>query len=145
MEQNKVLVQQWLDLWNQHALTQLATLVAPTYRHHGSAGNQLDFAGFQEGFAAILRAYPDMHYTITHMIAEGELVAVYLTATGTQQGPFFGIQPSGRRSTFAGVYHCRIQDGRIVEDWDVFDLLTALRRLGAKIEAGTEEQPSSLV
>jgi hypothetical protein len=63
-ENNKALVRHWLDLWNQHALDQLAALVAPDYIHHGSSGDQIDFSGFQQGFAAVLRAYPDMHYTI---------------------------------------------------------------------------------
>jgi predicted ester cyclase len=136
MEENKALVRHWLDLWNQHALDQLAGLVASNYVHHGSSGDQINFTGFQQGFAAVLRAYPDMHYTSVHMLAEGDLVAVYLRAIGTQQGPFFGIAPTGRRSMFSGVYHCRIQNGQIVEDWDIFDLLTALFRLGATIVTG---------
>lgn len=133
MDHNKALIYQWIELWNQHALDQLATLVAPTYCHHSSSGQPLDFAGFCQGFEAVLRAYPDMHYSIVHLIAEGDLVAVYLTATGTQQGTFFGIAPSGKRSSFAGSYHCRIQNGQIIEDWDIFDLLTALFRLGATL------------
>ena len=137
MEENKTLVRHWFDLWNQHALDQLGALVAPNYVHHASSGNELDFAGFQKGFAAVLRAYPDMHYTIDHLIAEGDLVAVYLTAVGTQDGSFFGIAPSGNRSTFSGVYHCRFHDGLIIEDWDIFDFLTALSRLGATIQPGT--------
>ena len=136
MEQNKALVRRWLDLWNQHALDKLAMLVAPNYVHHGSSGDQIDFRGFQQGFAAVLQAYPDMHYTIVHMLAEGDLVAVYLRAIGTQQGSFFDIAPTGHRSTFSGVYHCRIQNGQIVEDWDIFDLLAALFRLGARMQAG---------
>jgi hypothetical protein len=30
-----------------------------------------------------------------------------------------------------GVYHCRVADDRIAEDWDVFDLLTPYLRLQA--------------
>ncbi|HNP71778.1 MAG TPA: ester cyclase [Kouleothrix sp.] len=136
MEANKALVRHWLDLWNQHALDQLAGLVAPNYVHHTSAGDHVDFSSFQQGFAAVLHAYPDMHYTISHLFAEGDLTAVYVNATGTQQGSFFGIAPNGSRSSFTGIYHCRIQNGQIVEDWDIFDLLTALFRLGATIQAG---------
>lgn len=136
MEENKALVRHWLDLWNQHALDQLAELVAPNYLHHGSSGDQIDFTQFQQGFRAVLRAYPDMHYTIVHMLAEGDLVAVYLRAAGTQQGSFFGVAPTGSCSTFSGVYHCRVVNGQIVEDWDIFDLLTALFRLGATVQAG---------
>ena len=77
-----------------------------------------------------------MSYSIVHLIAEDDLVAVYLHATGTQQGAFFGVAPSGKRSSFRGIYHCRVRAGQIVEDWDIFDLLTALFRLGATIQTG---------
>jgi predicted SnoaL-like aldol condensation-catalyzing enzyme len=82
-EENKALAQHWLELWNRHELDQLAPLVAPAYVHHASTGEHITFAQFQQGFAAVLRAYPDMHYTLVHMLAEGEMVAVYLTAVGT--------------------------------------------------------------
>ena len=132
-EENKALVRKWLDLWNQHALDELAALVTPNYIHHTSSGEGIDFARFQQGFTWILRAYPDMHYAITHVLAEKDLVAVYLVGQGTQQGSFYGIAPTGQPSVFSGVYHCRIQDGLIAEDWDIFDLLTALLRLGVSL------------
>jgi hypothetical protein len=46
LEENKALIQHWLKLWNQHALDQLAALVAPSYRHSTSAGDQIDFTEF---------------------------------------------------------------------------------------------------
>lgn len=134
MEDNKALVRHWLNLWNEHALDKLDALVAADYVHHGSSGNNLNFDGFQKGFGTILRAFPEIHYIIVHLIAEGDQVAASLSSTATQQGAFFGIAPTGSHTTFRGVYHCRILNGKIVEDWDVFDLLNPLLRLGATIE-----------
>lgn len=133
---NQALVLKWLELWNQHALDQLETLVAPNYIHHTGSGDHVDFAAFQKGFGAILHSFPDMHYTVQHWLAQEDLVAVYLTGKATLQAPFFGVNPAGQHCTFNGVYHCRIQDGKIVEDWDIFDLLTALFRLGATVQPG---------
>ena len=120
IDDNKTLVHQWLDLWNQHALDQLATLVAPTYVHHAQSGKLLSFEQFQHGFASILQAYPDLTYAIDHLVAEDELVAVYLSAQGTHLGPLFGTPPTGKKVTMLGTYHCRIRSGKIVEDWDIF-------------------------
>ena len=36
--------------------------------------------------------------------------------------------------TFRGIYHCRVRDGLVVEDWDVFDLLTPALRIGATLQ-----------
>lgn len=133
-ESNKEFVRQWLDLWSKHGLDALSALVTDDYVHHGSGGNDVSFAGFKSGFAGILRAFPDMHYTVVHLLAENDLVAVYLKAQATQSGALFGLPPSGKHVTMRGVYHCRVRDGRICEDWDVFDMLTASFRLGAVLQ-----------
>jgi steroid delta-isomerase-like uncharacterized protein len=134
VEDNRTIVQHWFDLWNQHALDQLAELVSPEYCHHASSGKLLTFVQFKQGFQWILSAFPDLHYTIVHMIADRDMVAVYLSAVGTHQGNIFDIPPTGRSSQFTGVYHCRISDGKIVEDWDIFDILNVMFRLGATLK-----------
>ncbi len=67
------------------------------------------------------------------MLAEGDMVALYFTATGTHRGAFFGAPPTGNAVCFLGVYHCRIADGTIVEDWDVVDALPELHHLGLEV------------
>ncbi len=74
-----------------------------------------------------------MHYAVRHMLAEGDMVALYFTATGTHRGAFFGAPPTGNAVRFLGVYHCRIADGTIVEDWDVVDALAELHHLGLDV------------
>ena len=136
VESNRAIVKHWFDLWNQHALDQLAALVSPDYCHHASSGKSLTFDQFKQGFQWILSALPDLHYTIVHLVAEDDLVAVYLTAIGTHQGLLFDLPPTGRSCQFTGVYHCRISDGQIIEDWDIFDMLNVVFQLGASLQSG---------
>ena len=128
-------VRSWIALWNEHAVDRIPELVAPGYVHHAMTGRELDVDGFRAGFADVVAAFPDVTYAIEHVIADGDMAAVYLVATGTHQGDYFLIAPTGRQVTFRGVYHCRVSGGRIVEDWDVFDLLSTLFTLGAGIRA----------
>jgi predicted ester cyclase len=123
----------WIALWNEHALDRLPELVAPGYVHHAMTGRDVGIDGFVEGLGDVVRAFPDISYDIDHVVAAADLAAVYLVATGTHEGDYFLIAPTGRRLTFRGTYHCRVADGRIVEDWDVFDLLSTLFTLGAGI------------
>jgi len=136
LEDNRAIVKRWFDLWNEHALDQLAELVSPEYCHHASSGKSLTFEQFKQGFQWILNAFPDLQYTIVHLIAEDDRVAVYLTAIGTHQGNLFDLPPTGRSCQFTGVYHCRIGDGKIIEDWDIFDMLNVVFRLGATLQPG---------
>ncbi len=126
-------VRGWLADWNRHDPAGLAPWVADGYLHHASSGSDLDFDGFVAGFDAVLAAFPDLTYEVAHLVVEGDLAAAYLVGTGTHQGPFLGLAGTGRTVRFAGCYHARVSGGRIVEDWDVFDLLGPAFALGARL------------
>ncbi len=82
---------------------------------------------FLQGFAS---AFPDARFTIDDMIAEGDRVATKKTFTGTHQGPFAGIPPTGNRVTLTYVDILRVRDGRIVEHWLSMDQLSFMQQLG---------------
>src|SRR5262245_32405157 len=89
-------------------------------------------------FARLLQAYPDLHITIEDLIAEGDKVVSRNTVTGTHQGEYMGIPPTGKSVTYNEVIINRFVDGRIVETWAVVDVLAQMRQLGT-IPAGREQ------
>ena len=76
-------------------------------------------------------AIPDLTYTIEVQIAEGEKVVSRYTVSGTHQGEFFGVAPTGERITMSGISIDRFEGGKIVEEWPEYDLLGVMRQLGA--------------
>ena len=60
------------------------------------------------------------------------------TLGGTHQGEFFGIPASGRRVEISGINIDRVEGGKVVEEWASYDLLGAMRQLGAIPEPGQE-------
>jgi len=75
-------------------------------------------------------AFPDSHYAVKEMIAEGDHVAVYLSFSGTHQGTFMGASPTGRRFSQDQMHFIRLQDGKVDEHWAVRDDLGMMRQLG---------------
>ena len=75
-------------------------------------------------------AFPDFHYDIEHEVAEGDLVVVRGTYTGTHAGEFFGIPATGVHFTTTGMHLWRIANNQIVEHWCNNDDLGAMRQLG---------------
>lgn len=92
-----------------------------------------------KGIAADLRAsFPDMRERIETLVAEGETVAAVWIFTGTQQGEFLGIAPTGRKVEIVGMSVYYLESGRIVDDMAVLDLLGAARQLGARLQVPEE-------
>ncbi|MGI8968828.1 MAG: ester cyclase [Chloroflexota bacterium] len=82
-------------------------------------------------FASMFRgAIPDLHVSIDDVIAAGDKVVTRVTWEGTQRGPLFGADPTGKRLRFTGIDIVRIDGGKLVEHWGQVDVLGVLSELG---------------
>ena len=81
--------------------------------------------------AAFTGGFPDSRILIESCIAEGDTVVTRWTLTGTHQGAFQGIPPTGRPVKFAGLEFNRVVDGRFVEHHSIFDNVALLQQIGA--------------
>lgn len=75
-------------------------------------------------------AFPDEHYTIESMIAEGDMVAYQWRGTGTHTGTFQGMPPTGKHVTMQGATFVRVAGGKIAEIQVYSDALGLLQQLG---------------
>ena len=76
-------------------------------------------------------AFPDMIFTIEHMVAEDDKVAIHLVGRGTHEGELHGLPPTGKRVTIGGAAIHRIEGSKIVETYQVVDRLSLREQLGA--------------
>ena len=81
-------------------------------------------------WAILLRAFPDVHITVEDVIAEGDKVVARDTVTGTHQGEYMGVPPTGRSVTYNEIFILRFVKGRIAETWGVVDVLSQMKQLG---------------
>lgn len=88
----------------------------------------------REGLKAILRvlwsAFPDMHWAVQEMIAEGEMVVTRFTWTGTHRGAFLGIPASGRSVEVKGVVIDHLDRGKMAESRILMDTMGLMQQLG---------------
>ena len=109
----------------------LGALLAPDYRHHGALVTEQDRELHQERLRTNRTAFPDGIYELADVFAQGDLVAVRHVFTGTLQGPYAGVEPSGQTVAVRGVHIHRVACGQIVETWNSGDALGLLRQIGA--------------
>ncbi len=95
-----------------------------------------------EGIAALVTllrtAFPDATFPIEDMVAEDDKVVVRWSMQGTHDGEFQGIAATGTEVTWGGTAILRLEEGKIVEDWVVYDRLSLLQQLGALPGASPE-------
>lgn len=91
---------------------------------------------------SMVRAAFNPRFTIEHVIAQGDKVAVMWTNHGTHVGNWFGLPPTGKRVTAHGVDIHLLRDGRLAEHWDVVDGSDFLAQFG--MLPGAASGPGSL-
>ena len=79
---------------------------------------------------AALEAFPDTQYIINQLVAEGDIVAVRVTRTGTHKAEYHGIPPTGKRIILVLAFFYRLSGGNIVEALPYSDLLVLYQQLG---------------
>ena len=105
---------------------------AKAFDHDPGPGQGLGPEGFIHYFSGLRKAFPDLNITAEKLVAGDENVAIAYTITGTHQGEFEGIPPTGRKISARGVQIARFENGKLIERWGSSDQLGILQQLGVK-------------
>ena len=138
-------LRKFIDAYNAHDLTSIAVTLAPDvemltpatplYAPRGVKGKQAVTAAFQ----MVFNMAPDVHDTLSIVIASGRTVAFELVETGTLKGPIQlptrTIPPTNRRyeTPWAGFLTVN-EEGLITKMNFYYDLLGWLSQVGVKPE-----------
>jgi len=151
-EENKMVVRRFFEeAWNQGNLALVDQLVASNSLNHDPANPGFDGAeGMKQLISTYRAAFPDIHFTIEALIAEGDQVVARWIGTGTHNGTLMGMSATGKRANVTGITINRLAGGKIEESWNNYDTLGMLQQLGVAPMPGqaipmgphvTEEQP----
>ena len=131
-EENKALVHRFLEevigRGNPNAADALCT--SNFTWHGGSSGDVPDLVTFKGLLSSFFTGFPDLRVENEEMVAEGDKVVSRYRWHGTQRGEFFGIPPTNKRVTVAGISMYRVADGKLVEEWWQEDMLGLMQQLG---------------
>jgi steroid delta-isomerase-like uncharacterized protein len=106
-------------------------VVDPNVLFHAPVPSDLTGAqALKQVWEVLLRAFPDIHVAVEDVIAEGDKVVSRNTVTGTHQGEYRGLAPTGKSITYNEIFIFRFAGGRIVEIWGVVDAYSQMQQLG---------------
>ena len=93
--------------------------------------------GVRRGCFSYFTSFPDLHVSLDELIAEGDAVFVRSTMTGTHDGEYKGIPPTGRHIATECAEVFRITDGKFVGYWCLTNVAGLMRQITEeKVAAG---------
>jgi steroid delta-isomerase-like uncharacterized protein len=128
--ENKALCRRLVDCFNARQLDEAAALHAPFYVYQGPGMDFRGPEGWRQLVAMYLNAFPDLILHIDDIIAEGDKVALRFTAKGTHRGELAGVSATGRPVTVPCITVMRLANGKIIEEYEVFDNLGMFQSIG---------------
>jgi steroid delta-isomerase-like uncharacterized protein len=134
--ENKAIFTRFIDAMNTHDDEVISSTIDKLFEPDALINTPLPIEATgaekqKEVFRRLHRAFPDLHVTVEDLIAEADKVVGRNTVTGTHQGEYMGLQPTGKRVTYKEIFIFRLADGRIAETWGVVDVLSQLKQLGS--------------
>jgi predicted ester cyclase len=104
---------------------------------------ELTIGGFNgavaAGFEDLLRTFPDWHWSIIDLVADGDAIVVLTRASGTHRGIqrfalngglMVGVEPTGKHFETLHIHWFTLRDGKIVQDDRTRDDIGMYRQLG---------------
>lgn len=127
------------EAFNQGKLEVADEIIAEGAVNHDPADPEESVgpAGFKSQIELYRTAFPDLKFTIEDVIADGDMVVIRWTSSGTHKGELMGLAPTNKVATSAGISIDKIADGKIVESWNNWDTLGLMRQLGAAPPPGS--------
>jgi steroid delta-isomerase-like uncharacterized protein len=146
LEQNKAIMRRMLEAFNTGNIATVAELFD---KNINDRGNRVGFEREMQTAhptkrvqTEIMReedAFPDREFKEEVIIAEGDLVMLHWTMTGTHRGQILGRPATGRKVKTSGTEIIRVKNGKIVEHMGndsghVLDLLMQLDLLDEGVQ-----------
>lgn len=131
-EENKALVRRFVEeILNQGNMALAPELIAEDYLELDPfPGQQPGRVGLIKTITMVRTAFPDLHWTIEEVVAEGQKVAGYGIWRGTHQGTFLGIPPTGKQVAVPCMVFDLCVDGKLKASRLLMNLMSLMQQLG---------------
>ncbi len=135
-EQNKELVKRAWEALSKGDFEAYKEVVAPEYVWYLPSRSTKPMSREETiEFVKMLRkAFPDISWSMEELIATEDKVIIRFIERGTHEGEFQGIPATGNKYETSGSSIFRIENGKIVEEREEFDVLGLMQQLGMELK-----------
>jgi steroid delta-isomerase-like uncharacterized protein len=143
-EENKdIVLRHWEEVVSKGNMDLINEIFAPDFVAHEADQDIRGPKGVRQFISMLRTAFPDLHIIVEDMLAEGDKVIQRWSGHGSHQGELMGLPPNGRRVSVAGITISRFEDGKVAEEWELYDMMGMMQQLGA-IPSSPEQQEAAV-
>ena len=131
---NKALIRRlYEEVWNHRKFEVIKEIISPSHALQAPnvAGSAVGPDAYKRQTTFFLAGYPDLHWTVEDLIAEGAKVVACWSIAGTHKGDFMGIPATNKKVSVDGMTIHHIANGKIMDSYSNWDALGMMRQLGA--------------
>jgi steroid delta-isomerase-like uncharacterized protein len=131
-ESNKAVIGKFIEeVINQNRMDQADDLVVEDFVELDPfPGQGPGREGLKEVLGMMRMAFPDIHWAVDEMVAEGDKVVTRFTWTGSHRSTFLGVPATGRSVTVKGVVIDQLANGKMSKSRILMDSMGMMQQLG---------------
>jgi len=118
------------EVINNENFSIISELIHPDYVHRSPDGEVYGSEGLKALFSSYRTAFPDLNIDIDDLVVAGDKTVLSFTLTGTHKGELMGIAATNQPVKVHGIVISRFEEDKIVEEWEIVDLLTMFQQIG---------------
>lgn len=130
---NKELASKYInEVINKGNLNLLDDIFSQDYISHrtdGTEANIIKDSSIRKLLNYLRTAFPNIHYAIDKIVADGDMVALNISATGTHKGEFMGYPASQKVVHYKEMFFFRVAENKLVEGWGLSDMRGIIQQI----------------
>jgi steroid delta-isomerase-like uncharacterized protein len=122
------------EVWSEGDIEASDKYIAPKYTIHHDPGDpwegkKLDLAGYKERVKTLRAAFPDQHFDIQGLFADGDAVVMTWLWSATHKGEIPGFPATGKPIKMSGATVYYFDGSRLTGHWQITDRLGVYQQL----------------
>ena len=140
--QNKELARKMFEALGKEDFETYKELLAPDYAYYfpSRSTKPMSLEETIEIRKMLQKAFPDISWSMEELIATEDKTIIRFIERGTHEGEYMGIPATGNKYENSGILISRIENGKVVEQWEELDLLGLMQQLGVELKPKEEEK-----
>lgn len=122
----------WFDeVWNKGRREAIGEMFGPDATLHDGDVATHGPGAFYQFFDRMHSTFSDIRIDILDTFAEADKLCLRWSCTAQHTGNGLGVKPTHKQTKFTGISIMQIEDGRIVEAWQNWDMMGLMHQIGA--------------